>query len=164
MPPSDTFFTAPPAWNWLVIFYFFFGGIAGGSYFLASLLSIFGRQSDRHIARLGFYVAFPAVLLCAPLLILDLTRPERFWHMLIQNQTGFPMFKLWAPMSIGSWALLVFGGFSFVAFIGALAEGGTIRWRPAPFPRAPRGLRGASHNSQLRHRKIKTSRLRQAPR
>ena len=32
---SDTFFTAPPHWQWLVILYFFFGGLAGGSYLIA---------------------------------------------------------------------------------------------------------------------------------
>src|SRR5437868_5456833 len=34
---SDTFFTAPPHWQWLVILYFFFGGLAGGSYLIAVL-------------------------------------------------------------------------------------------------------------------------------
>ncbi len=133
MPPSDTFFTAPPAWNWLVILYFFFGGIAGGSYFLAGLLRIFGTAGDRYLARLGFLAAFPAAVLCAPLLIVDLNRPERFWHMIIQSQTGFPMFKSWAPMSVGSWALLIFSGFAFLSFVGALVEGETIRWRRASF-------------------------------
>ena len=47
MPPSDTFFTAPPNWSWLVILYFFLGGIAGGSYFIAALLDLFGDVRDR---------------------------------------------------------------------------------------------------------------------
>ena len=43
MPPSDTFFTAPPDWSWLVILYFFFGGIAGGSLLpVAAMLGPFG--------------------------------------------------------------------------------------------------------------------------
>lgn len=133
MPPSDTFFTGPPDWSWLVILYFFFGGIAGGTYFLAALLRIFGTERDRHVARLGFLVAFPASLLCAPLLILDLTRPERFWHMIIESQTGLPLFKYWAPMSVGSWALLVFSAFAFLSFLGALVETGTLNWRFTSF-------------------------------
>ena len=31
--PSSTFFSAPPEWGWLIALYFFFGGLAGGSYF-----------------------------------------------------------------------------------------------------------------------------------
>jgi formate-dependent nitrite reductase membrane component NrfD len=62
------------------------------------------------------------------LLTVDLTRPLRFWHMLIERNTFAPMFKSWSPMSFGSWALLVFGIFSFIAFLGALAEEDDFRW------------------------------------
>lgn len=120
--PSDTYVTAPPEWRWLVIVYFFFGGLAGGSYALAALIELFGAESDRPLARLGYLVAFPAVLLCGPLLIVDLNRPERFWHMLIQSETFLPMFKWWSPMSVGSWGLTLFGAFSFVSFLAALSE------------------------------------------
>ena len=88
MFPSDTYATASPEWHWLVILYFFFGGIAGGSYALAALITMFGAPADRSLARIGYSIAFPAVLLCGPLLILDLTRPERFWHMVIQSERG----------------------------------------------------------------------------
>ena len=136
--PSDTYVTAPPEWHWLVILYFFFGGIAGGSYALAALIQLFGSPEDRPLARLGYYVAFPAVLLCAPLLILDLNRPERFWHMVIQSERFLPMFKWWSPMSVGSWALMLFGAFSFLSFLAALAEDGR-------FP--IRGLRALHHGA-----------------
>ena len=84
--PSDTFVTASPEWGWLVIFYFFFGGIAGGSLRHRRLDPPVRRPGGPPLARIGYYVSFPAVLLCAPLLIVDLTRPERFWHMMIQSE------------------------------------------------------------------------------
>jgi protein NrfD len=130
--PSSTFFTAPPHWHWLIVLYFFFGGLAGGTYFLAALLDLFGRPADRPLARLGYYLAFPCVLLCGPLLIVDLSRPDRFWHMLVQRNTFEPMFKYWSPMSTGSWALGIFGAFTFVSFVTALAE---EEWVPWPFLR-----------------------------
>ena len=132
MPPSDTFFTAAPHWSWLVITYFFLGGIAGGCYFLAALLDLLGDARDRPLSRLGYYIAFPLVLVCALLLIADLNRPEAFWHMLLQSQVlPLPIFKYWSPMSVGSWALLVFGAFSFASFVGSLTEEGRFRWGPA---------------------------------
>jgi formate-dependent nitrite reductase membrane component NrfD len=138
--PSDTYVTASPGWHWLVILYFFFGGIAGGSYALAALIYLFGAPEDRPLARLGFYVAFPAVLLCGPLLIVDLTRPERFWHMVIQSERYLPMFKWWSPMSAGSWALTLFGAFAFLSFLTALAEDGIL---PIPAQRVlHRGVLG----------------------
>jgi protein NrfD len=119
---SDTFFTASPHWTWLIILYFFVGGIAGGAFFLASLLHLFGRPADRPLVRLGYYLAFVGVAIGGLLLTLDLTRPERFWHMLIQSDTGRPMFKSWEPMSVGSWGLMLFGLFAFLAALAALSE------------------------------------------
>lgn len=120
--PSSTWFTAAPHWQWYIILYFFLGGLAGGSYFIAVLIDIFGRPEDRPLARLGYYIAFPLVLVSGLLLTVDLGKPLRFWHMLIQSNTLRPMFKPWSPMSFGSWALMVFGFFSFISFLAAIAE------------------------------------------
>lgn len=125
----STFFTETPRWHWLIVFYFFLGGLAGGTYFLAVLIDFFGRWEDRRLARLGYLVAFPAVVVCGILLTVDLTRPTRFWHMLIQSETFRPMFKWWSPISFGSWAMLAFGLFTFVSFLAALEPRGRPRWR-----------------------------------
>jgi protein NrfD len=119
---SDTFFTASPHWTWWIILYFFVGGIAGGAFFLASLLHLFGGPADRPLVRLGHYLAFVGVAIGGFLLSIDLTRPERFWHMLIQSDTGRPMFKSWVPMSVGVWGLLLFGLFAVLAALAALSE------------------------------------------
>ena len=126
--PSSTWFTTNPHWQWYIVLYFFIGGLAGGCYFLAALIDHFGRPEDRPLARLGYYVAFPGVLISGLLLTIDLSRPDRFWHMLIGRNTFEPMFKPWSPMSFGSWALLVFGFFTFITFLGALAEEEDLRW------------------------------------
>jgi formate-dependent nitrite reductase membrane component NrfD len=131
---------ADPEWGWWVILYFFFGGIAAGAYFLGTLVDLVGAERDRPISRVAYYIAFPLVLLCGILLIVDLGRPERFWHMLIQSNTSLPMFKYWSPMSVGAWALLLFGAFSGASFVGALAEEGRF------------GLRRLSRLAGLLHR------------
>ena len=51
--PSSTYFTVSPEWGWLITLYFFFGGLAGGAYFLAALIDFFGQPEDRPLARLG---------------------------------------------------------------------------------------------------------------
>jgi formate-dependent nitrite reductase membrane component NrfD len=128
-PPKEDFMeegriVADPEWGWWIVLYFFFGGIAAGSYFIGALVDLFGRERDRPIAKVAYYIAFPLVAICGILLVVDLGRPERFWHMLIQSNTGWPMFKYWSPMSVGAWALLLFGAFSGASFVGALAEDG----------------------------------------
>lgn len=139
---SSTFFSAPPDWGWYIVWYFFFGGLAGGCYFLAALIDFFGRQEDRHLARLGYTIALPCLILSGILLTLDLGRPLRFWHMLFQSNTLKPMFKPWSPMSVGSWALFVFGIFSLLSFLAARAEEGRFQKTWAKHFRPP-GLFGS---------------------
>lgn len=90
-------------WKWLVIAYFFLGGISGGAQAIASVASLVGGRRARPLVRTARYVSFAAFLPCPLLLILDLGRPARFLHML-------RVVKLRSPMSIGTWCLLLFGG------------------------------------------------------
>ena len=62
---SDRLFTSPAHWGWLIVFYFFLGGISAGTYLLAAMLDLFGRPEDRKTARLGYLLSFPALALCA---------------------------------------------------------------------------------------------------
>ena len=119
-----------PEWEWWIVFYFFFGGIAGGAYFTSAIIELVGRPEDRPIARMGYYIAFPLSVICAILLILDLGRPERFWHMIVYSKTLLP-WPVWdLPISVGSYALLFFGLFSFLSFLDALVETGRLPWAP----------------------------------
>src|SRR2546429_1597290 len=127
---SDTFFTASPHWRWLIILYFFVGGIAGGGYFIAALLQWFGRgrPEDRPLIRTGYALGFWGAVISGALLTLDLGRPLRFWHMLFQSE-NFPslMFKSWSPISFGAWAILLFGLLSVLSALGARAEAGRLQ-------------------------------------
>ena len=125
---SSTFFTASPHWRWLIVGYFFLGGLAAGSYFLATSMDLVATGRHRRLVNLGYLIAFPLVCVCGLLLTIDLGRPERFWHMLIQSETFRPMIKTYSPMSLGAWALLLFGGCAFVTFVAVLAEHGWLRW------------------------------------
>ena len=125
---SSTFFSAPPHWLWLITAYFFFGGLAGGSYFVATMMHLFVKNPDRRLVRLGYLVAFPLVCLCGLVLTVDLGRPERFWHMLVQSETLRPMIKTYSPMSSGAWVVLLFSGCAFLSFLAALAERGWPDW------------------------------------
>jgi formate-dependent nitrite reductase membrane component NrfD len=137
-------FVRAPDWTWYILFYFFLAGLSGGSYVIATLLRISGNRSDESAARVGYYVAFTTMLLCPILLTLDLTKPLRFWHMLVNTTPGdeAPIFKYWSPMSVGAWALIVFSVFVTVSFVEALVRDRVIR--TAVTDRAVRLLNGAA--------------------
>jgi formate-dependent nitrite reductase membrane component NrfD len=141
-------FVADPEWGWWIILYFYLGGIAAGSYFMATLIDLMGSDEDRELPRIGYLIAFPLIALCGIFLTVDLHRPERFWHMLLRSETvhaaleeGWPwsgsswalmvqapLVKYWSPMSIGSWAISLFGLCSFLSFLGSLwPEGRMVR-------------------------------------
>ena len=126
-------FAGAPDWTWYILFYFFLAGLAGGAYFLATLLRYWGTPADEPVARLAFYVPLPATLLGLLLLTLDLRRPLRFWHMLFDTTPGeFGLsFNSRTPMSVGVWVLVVASVFAFVAFVDSLVRDGRIGNRPA---------------------------------
>jgi formate-dependent nitrite reductase membrane component NrfD len=123
-------FVAPPQWEWYIVWYFFLGGIAGGVYALGAILRVMGDERDAPVARLAFLLSLPALAICPILLTLDLGRPLRFWHMMIDARTFGLNFKYWSPMSVGVWALLIFSLFALVSFLDALAS---LRGSRAPF-------------------------------
>ena len=89
-----------PVWTWEVPLYIWFGGIASGSSFVALASDVAGDRDTAVIAR---RVTLGAALPCAPLLVLDLGRPERFFNMM-------RIFKPRSPMSMGAWCLAAFSG------------------------------------------------------
>jgi formate-dependent nitrite reductase membrane component NrfD len=139
-------FVVDPDWGWWIILYFFLGGIAAGAYFTATLIDLTRSDKDSELARMGYWIAFPLVSLCAIFLIVDLGQPQRFWHMLLKSEVvdaalaaGWPLggwdlmleaplLKYWSPMSVGSWALLAFGLCSFLSFLGSLWPAGRLAW------------------------------------
>jgi protein NrfD len=140
--PSSTWFTASPHWHWLIVLYFILGALAGGTYFLSAMIDLAGRERDRRLARLGYYIALPLLAVIGVVLIVDLSRPDRFWHLFIANHTWRPMFKHWVPMSVGSWAVPLFSFFALLSFVAAFAEHRRPHWRLARRLRPP-GIVGA---------------------
>ncbi len=135
-----------PGWEWYyVAMYFFVGGISAGAYFIGSLAELFGGDRYRGLSRTAYYVSFPLILLTPPLLILDLGRPERFWHLLLYARSGLPYLNLQSPLSVGSWALLLFGAMSLLSFLDNLVADGRIRGVPfvAAYHRLPRKIYAA---------------------
>jgi hypothetical protein len=97
-----------PVWTWEVPLYFWFGGMAAGSSFVALACDL---ARDHRSARTARAVALAALIPSPVLLVADLGRPARFLNML-------RIVKLRSPMSMGAWALSAFGAL-IAAAVGA---------------------------------------------
>jgi formate-dependent nitrite reductase membrane component NrfD len=95
----------PPVWTHEVPIYFWFGGIAAGSAFVALACDLAGDHRSAATAR---KVALGALMPSPPLLIMDLGRPARFANML-------RLVKPRSPMNMGAWALTAFGAIGSAA-------------------------------------------------
>jgi formate-dependent nitrite reductase membrane component NrfD len=109
-----------PVWTWEVPTYFWLGGLGAGAYITASLAENFGSPDDRRAAADGYYVAAAALVPCAPLLIADLGRPDRFHHML-------RIFKPLSPMNLGAWTLTAFTPIALARAASHAADVGLLR-------------------------------------
>ena len=123
--PTPTYYGLPAVkrsqYRWLIVSYFFVGGLAGAAQLIATVFDRAGTRRDRPVVRCGRYVALVGSLIAPLLLIKDLHTPSRWYNML-------RIFRPTSPMSIGSWTLAGFGALSgLVAMAQALDDLGARR-------------------------------------
>ncbi len=116
-------------WPFLIDLYFYLGGLAGGAFVIATIANLLDSRRYRDLVRVGYYLAFLAILPGPIFLIVDLGMPSRFLHMLMVSKPDVTIgmnaitvgpfhVKPFSPMSMGSWGL---NGFVLLAFLAALA-------------------------------------------
>ncbi len=116
-----------PHWEWYYIaLYFFIGGASAGAYFIGSLVELLGVDRDRRISSAAYTIAFPLICITPVLLIADLGSPLRFWHLFFYTKSGLPYMNTTSALSVGTWALLVYSGMSFLSFVNTLAVDGRL--------------------------------------
>jgi formate-dependent nitrite reductase membrane component NrfD len=137
-----------PHYKWLIVNYFFVGGIAGGAQVLATVADLTGNEEDRVLVRHGRYLALAGGVISPVLLVADLYKPSRFLNML-------RIFRRTSAMSIGSWTLAAFGTFSGLTALCQFLEdrSGHRRWRHcgriAELPAAATGTLMACYTGTL---------------
>jgi formate-dependent nitrite reductase membrane component NrfD len=101
----------PSPFDWKVAAYVYLAGLGGSSQIIATLADRLGDGRDETIVRNGRTLALAGAAIGAPLLIMDLKTPERFYNMLRIYRTS-------SPMSFGSYILTGFGALSALTALG----------------------------------------------
>src|ERR671920_1744733 len=105
-------------WTWQIPIYFWLGGLGAGVQLFATVAQLLGHR-DEALTRVSRYTVLFTMLVSPVLLIWDLGRPERFYNML-------RILKLRSPMSLGSWALSVFGSLGGLIATSQAAHDGLL--------------------------------------
>lgn len=87
-------------WNWQVAVYLWAAGVAGGGYFAAFLVDRLTGGRHKSLMRTALYLGIPLAAIGVFMLVLDLGKPLRAWHLFVRFFPG-------SPMSMGSWILFV---------------------------------------------------------
>src|SRR6185503_13774379 len=99
-----------PVWIWTVPAYFYVGGVAGAALVLGAVAQLTRDSELRPLVRTCRSIGAAGHVIGSALLIHDLGRPSRFFHML-------RVFNVKSPLSIGSWILTAGGIASGLAAI-----------------------------------------------
>src|SRR5919112_3632298 len=108
----------PAHWTWEIYTYFWVGGIGAGVHLISTVARLLGYE-DKALMRTSRYTLLAAMIVSPIILIMDLGRPERFFNML-------RILKLRSPMSLGSWALSIFGSLGGLIATSQAAHDGLL--------------------------------------
>jgi formate-dependent nitrite reductase membrane component NrfD len=94
------------AYDWMIVTYFFFGGLSAGAY-MFSVAANYWKQEFKPLAKRGAALSLIALAIGMTILLLDLGQPFRAWRL-------FLSFNPRSPLSWGVWFLNAFIFFNFV--------------------------------------------------
>jgi len=136
-------FTHEVNWPWYyVALYFYISGVSAGAYLVGCLAELRSGEKQHEISRIAYLLALPLIVTAPILLIADLGRPERFWHLFFYAEDGIPYINLQSPMSVGGWGLIVYSAFALLSFLNVLAKDGRSAFAPFAkfYDRIPRKI------------------------
>ncbi len=141
---GQTYFDQPALksapWDWTVSGYIYLAGLSGAAQLLAAIALCRDSALYRGAIRNARYLATVGTAFGAMLLIADLRTPKRWYNML-------RILRPSSPMSVGTYILTAFGGFSGLTALGELFRGpgatGRLAKRIATLAQFPAAFTGA---------------------
>ncbi len=86
------------SWGVYIVNFVFFIGISHAGTLISAILRVTGTEWRRPITRMAEGITLFALLVGAPMVIIDMGRPDRVWHVLVYGRAQSPI--LWDVLSI----------------------------------------------------------------
>lgn len=95
------------AYDWMIVTYFFFGGVSAGAYMFSVVANFWWKQEFKPLAKMGAILSLFALGIGMFMLLLHLGNPFRAWRV-------FTAFNPHSMLSWGTWLLNIFGLLNFI--------------------------------------------------
>ena len=89
------------SWGLYIVNFVFFVGISMAGTLISAMLRLTGAEWRRPITRLAEAITLFALMVAAPMVIIDMGRPDRFWHVLAYPRLQSPI--LWDVLSLNTY-------------------------------------------------------------
>jgi molybdopterin-containing oxidoreductase family membrane subunit len=81
----------PAYWGLYIVNFVLFIGLSAGGILVAALVHAIGIERFRPVARIAEILAISCLILATIFIMLDLGRPDRFYHLLLYGRLGSPL-------------------------------------------------------------------------
>ncbi|MBI4301954.1 MAG: polysulfide reductase NrfD [Chloroflexi bacterium] len=88
---GDTGANTPMYWGLPIANYVFFVGLSAGGIIVASLVYVFNMEHFRPVARIAEILAIISILMAMMIIVFDIGRPDRFWHLYRYGRLQSPL-------------------------------------------------------------------------
>ena len=128
------------SWGVYIIDFVFFIGISMAGTLISALLRLTGAEWRKPITRMAEGITLFALLIAGPLVIMDMGRPDRFFHVLRYGRFQSPI--LWDVFSLTTYMAgsLLYLYLPMIPDLAMLRDRGHAGQGGKPFPRWRRGL------------------------
>jgi formate-dependent nitrite reductase membrane component NrfD len=128
------------AYNWMIVVYFFLGGLSAGTYFFSVAVN-FWKQEFKHFAKKSALISLIAISIGLLTLLFDLGQPFRAWRL-------FLSFNPRSPISWGIWFVNIFMFFDLI-YNFFLFKGGEAHTKKFAYSGLPFALLTATYTGML---------------
>ena len=95
------------AYDWMIVMYFFLGGLSAGAYMFSVAANYWWKQDFKALAKTGAVLSLLALGVALFMLLIHLGSPFRAWRV-------FTAFNPYSMLSWGVWVLNIFGLMNFI--------------------------------------------------
>ena len=116
------------SWGVYIINFVFFIGISMAGTLISSLLRLAGAEWRRPITRMAEGITLFALLVAGPMVIIDMGRPDRLWHVFVYGRLQSPI--LWDIASMTTYLV----GSTLFLYLPMIPDMALLRDSKLPFP------------------------------